>query len=204
MDESGDLGFGAGGSKYFVVAALGIKDSRALDRLIKKENRRLGSNGARSIDHKFNKSSEKVRLSLLRGVSETNSQISWRAIDKENTKVHVRKTKDEIYLMLSAEVLNDIIPYRVNTDVIIHIDRMSSKKSVRDAMSTCLSSRSISDRIGISLPNVRIEHQVPYDVPGLQVQDFVAGSVFQHLERENSAYCQIIENKVISGVNIRL
>ncbi len=201
LDESGDLGFGTGGSRFFVVAALAISDARTLERLIKKENRRLKSKGARPIEHKFNKSSEAVRFRMLHGVSETDSLISWRAIDKNKTNVHFRKDRDELYQWLCAEVLSDIIPHRVKTGVVIHLDRMASKKGVRESMSAYLSSRIIRDRTGFST-FFTIEHQVSYNVAGLQVVDFIAGSVFQYLEREFPDYYQIIEKNVIYGIKI--
>jgi len=200
LDESGDLGFGAGGSRYFVVAALAIDDPRVMDRLIKKENRRLKSKGARSIEHKFNKSNEQVRIQLLRAVSETNSKISWRAIEKVDAKKFEGKSQVEIYRSLCADVLNDVIPHRIGTNVVINLDRMASKKAVRESLSAYLLSRIDIDRKGRGVPNIIIEHQSSYNVPGLQVQDFVVGSVFQYLERGYTHYYQIIENKVIHGI----
>lgn len=36
IDESGDLGTKQGSSKYFIIAAIKVKDSKKLDKVIKK------------------------------------------------------------------------------------------------------------------------------------------------------------------------
>ena len=200
LDDSGDLGFGTGGSRYFVVAALATYDPRALDRLIKKEDQRLGSKGARSIEHKFNKSNERVGIQPLPRVAETDSTICWRAIDKVNTETRLKISQDEIYRCSCAGVLNDIIPHRSRTKVVIHLDRMASKKSIRGSMTEYLMSWMVSERNGESIPSFMIEHRSSHNVPGLQVQDFVVGAVFQYLERGSTRYYNVVENKAIHGV----
>lgn len=202
LDESGDLGFGTGGSRFFVVAALAINDPLVLNRLIKNENQRLRSNGTRSIEHKFNKSREDVRIRLLRGISGTDSIIGWRAIDKVRTKRHLRMGHDDIYQTLCADVISDVAPRNPGADVIIHLDRMASKKVIRDALTSCLLSRIDIERNGMALSNLTIEHQASYNNPGLQVQDFVVGSVFQMLERGRPHYYELIEKNVIEGIVI--
>ena len=39
IDESGDLGTKSGSSKYFVMVAIKVKDSKKLDKIIKKTRR---------------------------------------------------------------------------------------------------------------------------------------------------------------------
>jgi len=139
---------------------------------------------------------------LLRAVSETNSSIGWRAIDKENGQCQNRQNREELYKFLCAEALNDIIPNRVGARIVIHLDKMASNKWVRESISAYLISRIVRDRIGLSSSNIEIEHQVSYNVPGLQVVDFIAGSVFQYLERGFPDYYRIIEKNVINGIQM--
>jgi len=79
----------------------------------------------------------------------------------------------------------------------ITVDRFYAKESMRKDFDSKVKSM-ISLSSGLLSSAINVHHCFSMNEECLQVQDFVAGSVFQMLERSNGEYYRIIGRKVIS------
>lgn len=200
LDECGDLGFNETRcSKYLIVGAMATSESELFSRLTKRAHRRFHVKGKGAIEFKFNNSSDYIRRYFLTGVGRTNSRIVWGAINKQQTPHRLRLDKNELYLRLCGMVLVDMARITPTKCMHITVDKRSNKRSDRDLFNEYVEALLLENHAGYFPPNLRITHLDSWKSEGLQVHDFVVGSIFQKIERECHSYYEMIEKQVESG-----
>jgi len=131
---------------------------------------------------------------LLDELSKLGCWISWEALDKKGLeKIGIRWSV--VYNGLCADALSELVLRLALNDVRIIVDKFYTNSRRRFEMSEMVTRR-IANR-SLTTPRVRISHESSMNVPGLQVCDFVAGSIFQNLERGKKEYYDLIRDNVI-------
>lgn len=199
IDESGDLGFSARSTRYFVVAALALPEPDGMTRVVKRIRRRHFLRFERSMEFKFNRSSESARRLLLDGIASTVPSISWGGIVKENTPKALRDDKNALYGHLCCRTAMELTRNLRSRSIRIVLDRRSGNRSVRRNLEVSLERAVVSRHPGHFPPEVVISHTDSMACGGLQAADFVAGAVFQELERSNPTYLDRIRGSVVHG-----
>lgn len=199
LDESGDLGFSPRSTRYFVVVALAIPEPEELARIVKRISRRHFLRFERSIEFKFNRSSERTRRLILDGIASTGASVSWGGILKENTPRRLRDDKNELYGYLCSRATSALTRNIRSRSVHIVLDRRSSNRSIRRDLEAQLARAVVAYHPGHFSPEIRVSHLDSMACEGIQAADFVAGAVFQGLERSNMAYLDRIRLRVIRG-----
>lgn len=204
LDECGDLGIEKGrSSKYLVIAATALPETESFIRIIKRAHGKLGVRGKHSVEFKFNTSSLPIKEFFLESIAEVDCWIVWIAIEKQKFKNQLLSAKDEVYLDACMKVISNILRYSPSRSLDIVVDRRSNKKSERNVFDTCAKSIVSSNHAGYFEPRLRISHFESWKSEGLQVHDFIVGSIFQKIERNNPFYYGLIEKKVVFGQSIR-
>jgi len=197
VDESGDLGFGSGSSRYITIGALITDcpdDVRRIPLHIRK--RKLKKRLRQKPELEFHNSCPELRKSVLgmvmalQGVS-----IASVTVDKRSMPWHLRRSPERFYEEVCGELLSAAIvarggrgSYRIVFDARPH-NRPPSygfEEGVREIIEESLF------RVGL-LP-VRIDISVidSHNSGGLQVADFIVGAVQRKNERGDPTYYDII------------
>jgi len=209
VDESGDLGFDKHSSKFFVVSFVMVINtpSTRLEVLIKRalKNINITKKHRWSIsEFKFSKDTDKTKRKFLKKINSYNVKIGAVAISKDSVKQHLQREPSLLYNYLVVDFLMRTIvdEYLVTSDpynrIIFIIDRSLSAKNRRHF-------NEYAEEKAKFLTNQRnwnmdvivtIRHEDSEREKLLQVADYVAGSIFHKLERNNPAYYEIIKEKI--------
>jgi len=197
LDESGDLGFSTQRcSKYFVVCALATPDVKAMSRLPRRVRDKVGIGNCPEM--KFSKSQDPLRRTVLEELSRSECGIVWGAMDKQSAQ-HTNRRDNELYCEICSKVLCEAFR-RVNARRIhVVLDRRSNRKDNRDELDDYIASALHTCHSGYFVPEYEISHFDSARTQCLQVCDFVTGSIFQMLERNDTKYSDIISEKIIFG-----
>ncbi|HEX7392167.1 MAG TPA: DUF3800 domain-containing protein [Thermoplasmata archaeon] len=203
MDESGDLGLSSRSSRYLVVVALVTSEAYRIARLVRKAHRRFGRYAKGGDEFKFNRSNEALREHFLRGIAETNSEIFWVAVTKRCWKDVSLSGSESLWFHVASRALSEASARTQAKSLRVTIDRFSSKPNANAALATRLAQTISSRHAGHFPPDVRMSLVESKESEGLQAADFVAGAVFQKIERKEDKYYRLISGRVGYGGIIR-
>lgn len=199
LDESGDLGFTfPGSSNHLVLCAMATTDSKTLARLPKKVRQKLNIKKM-NAEIKFTNSNESIREYFLGEVAKSNCWIVWGAINKRNTMEHRRHNAEKLYYDLCGKVLSEIFIRTYSPRINVVLDRRTAKRTNRNDFNCYISDRLHEAHAGNFEPKLGISHLDSLNCQCLQVHDFVVGSVFQSVERDNRRYVDMISEKIVFG-----
>jgi hypothetical protein len=197
LDESGGLGRSPRSPQHMVAAALSTRDPVALRRLIRKANRRFGPRENRLGEVKFSTASRGLRMHVIEGIARSDVTIAYAAVHGPN--LHGSKVFDRESLI--ASLFEEVVEALSSTLVVDHVSIVMDRRRVRDRARGEFDCRLIgavmSHHAGFFPPDVKVTHLDSQTSEGLQAADFVAGAMFQNLERENSLYLGILAPRVV-------
>ena len=192
IDESGDLG--EKGSDFFVMAAIKVKDSRTLERLINKTRRRYKKEIGKSNEIKGTTTPSKVKKSILKRLNNINSEIYIIIFDKNNKyKIDYKYDNNKLYDILSSELIKLI---KINNTTEIIIDRTKTDREKIDNYNSFL----IKNLLNPLKQKIIIKQVDSLKYKGIQIADIISWSTYQYIENNNNEYFNIIENKLIERV----
>ena len=200
VDESGDLGVSHPlSSRYLVVDALVVDDRVALGRIARKARRLSVAKRGVQDELKFNNSPPAIREYVLSSLAASDSTIVWAALDKTRACRTRNLRGHGLFTYLLAKVLEGAfnrIDAR-NVDVIIDWSRAHyAQRTQLEPLVRLVSERS---HAGYFPPDVRMSYLDSSTCLPLQVNDFVVGAAFQHIERGDSRLIELIKDRIVSG-----
>jgi len=199
LDESGDLGFCTGGSRFFVVAAMATTDPVSLRRLVSRANRKTIHSKEHAFEHKFNRSTRRTREYFLKIVSESDCYVSWRAFDKSRESGKTALQQRWLYEFLCTNALGGLFSRISAGEFRVVVNKRTSRGPPREDLDSRIEMALAKTHAGYLVPGLRIAHVDSRSNEALQVHDFVVGSVFQSLERRDQSYLEIIAPKIVDG-----
>jgi hypothetical protein len=199
IDEAGDQGFNfqRGSSKHFVIGfayfpTTGYKD--CVD-LVKRE---LTEKDGKEPQHlHFNKSSIRVRKELLKKMVEKRGKFGYIYENKERVFDYLRinhnmnyNYNQMVFYLIDTLIKNE----RVCEDIVVFISQRSSDKRIKKGIAKYLSIQ-----INKTLyPNRLYTNFVkPHSSRGADCADFVSGSVYKMIEKNDLQYYEIIKNNIV-------
>lgn len=204
IDESGDLGFGEGGSDHFVISCIKVDDeetNKNLRRIPKKiRQRKLCKKDHECPELKFSNSSVLIREQFLSRAAKLNIEVSSVIVKKEYAQDKLRNNLPVLYNYLLKILLEKPLS-RIdkNTPLTIYLDKCMSKSQV-DNFENYIKTQFLS--LFQEIPNVEIFHESSQNNSGIQVADFICGAFgykYNTLKlKENcDQYTKIIQPKVV-------
>lgn len=184
LDESGDLGFSKGSSKFMVISALMVADYRELDRIIKNMRRNKFKKELRNASEiKANKSSSELKKYMINKLNEVPETFGFHTIlDKDRLySPYLRQNKDKLYNYIGGILAENIVIDRF--DIEIRIDKSKGKQVLRDDFNKYFVKRL---REGSTIGKLEIYHSGSESFSGLQFADLLAWSVYQKYSRGNN------------------
>jgi len=205
VDESGDLGFSSGSSRFFVVSYVMTDDPVPIERVMKRFLRRsriIKRYAGREL--KFSNSSREVREQVLRKLMNIPWTTGLIVLDKNQVDDKLRKIPDVLYNYTLLEyIMRDLLSFYDNVVPLnIHIDK-SKNQARADAFNVYAFDKAsfvwhqvLKRKKPFNLANLSIEHCFSHSNKCVQVADFVAGAAFQKYERGNFSFIDIIDERV--------
>ena len=208
IDESGDLGFGGKGSRYFILACVKIDDEKTnIDfRRIPKKIRRISlkKKYKEMAELKFHNSSNQIRVKFLEKVSKLNIEIYVLIVEKRYTNSALIGNLPILYNYLIKILLEKVLKnFDKNKKLDICLDKCMSASQTENFENYIKTEFFYIFR---NLPNLKIEHHNSCSDEGLQVLDFICGAFgYKYntagLSENSDYYANIIKNKIIIEKN---
>jgi hypothetical protein len=197
IDESGDLGFSDGSSRYFVFTAALCDDYRELERIIKKARKSLSKKNKKVRElHAYHADSQ-TRKRVLQGImSVTGMKVVCILLDKEKIGLPPQYQKNDLYnhavkTLLDRLILSALIsPYE---SLRIIIDRKDTNKHLRENFEQSILDALRKKHQGVIAVHLRTSHEEK----SLQVVDFISWALFRKYERNDFYYHEIIKGLLI-------
>ena len=189
IDESGDLGTKKGSSKYFVMTAIKVEDSKKLDKIINKI-RRVAINKKIKMGNEIKGSSLPfiTKKRIFKKLNKIDYKVYSIVFNKNFIYKLESKNNNELYNVLACELAKII---EIEDYTFIFIDKSKNKK--REIIE-------FNDKFLGSIKKykkypIAIEHVNSINYKGLQIADIISWSIFHNFEHDNDEFITLINNK---------
>lgn len=193
IDESGDLGTKKLSSRYFVMAAIKVDDPKKLDRIITKTKKSLRKKIITN-EIKGSKLPKEIKFALFNRLDNIDYEVFIIIFEKiYRYKVPSGYDNKKLYDILSAELAKTI---NIVGPTEIYIDKSKNKpfeiidfnKMFLENLNNCK-----------NYP-IKLIHANSMNFKGLQIADLISWAIFQSVEKNNSEFIDLLENKKIKRV----
>lgn len=197
LDESGDLGFSKGSSKWFLFTIAIVENPRTLEKIVKKIWKSLKKKHKNLGElHAFNEKPI-TRKRLLKCVAQIKDlKVLCVILNKDKVYIDLQNQKNYLY-NYTANVLLDRLHNRKIIDhtepIFLCIDRKDTKKVLKENFLQYLSESMKQRRSN----HFAIELKASHENKSLQAVDFVSWAIFRKYERGDYEYYEIIKDKII-------
>lgn len=197
LDESGDLGFKARSSKWFLFTLVVVDDQRKLERVIKKVRRTLQKKYKRTFSelHAYH-CDDITRTRVLRALAELDISVVTTVLNKEKVYVDLQNQKNYLYNYTANIILDRLI----NTNLIdgsktisLVVDRKDTNKNLQENFISYITEAMKKRRSGVCEMSLAGSH----DEKGLQAVDFISWAIFRKYEMGDYEFYEIIKDKII-------
>ena len=198
LDESGDLGFdffAKKPSKYFTVTVMlvrGIENRRKIAKAVK---RTLHKKLPRTMTHELKgaKQSIEVKQYFYRHIEPVPFELYALTLNKRRVYDYLFQKKDRVYNFIARKAL-DVIPFEnAVARVGLVIDRIKSRKEIREFDDYLI--RQLAGRIAPTIP-LDIDHHLSHEDLPLQAVDLFSWGIFRKYERGDSKWFDVFRGKI--------
>lgn len=181
------------------MAGVATAESFRFRRLVRETRRRFGSEAKRWSELKFNRSSNNLRVHLLKGIADTDSLIVWTGIAKQGSQDKFRSRKEELVRSMFAEVTSEVSRRLRSRRMDLVVDRRTNKAREKKEFDSVLKAAVFAKHAGYFPPMVRARHVDSFNSYGLQLADHIAGAVFRMLEFNDDSFIRLITPRIEYG-----
>jgi len=194
LDESGDLGFGQGGSRYFTIAFVVVKDPIHFVRCVKEI--KIKHNIPRNVELKGNTTREVIKEELLGRLQKLDIEVHAITVRKKNVEPKLRRDTNIFYnYVVGLSLVERILQEPASSRVLISVDRriISIKSGFKFNEYLKYKIWYEGKRPDI---NLEIEHLDSHKRYAIQGIDIVCNSIFRKYSSNNYKLFNIIQGKV--------
>ena len=194
IDESGDLGTKKTSSKYFIIAAIKVEDSKKLEKIIKKTRRLSRKKMITSNEIKGGNLPYDLKIKILKKLNNIGYEVFIIVFDKKNRyKIGYEHDNKETYDILASKLAKLI---NIDKPTFIFIDKSKNKLEEINNFNELF----LNNLNNIQKQPIKIEHANSMHYKGLQMADLISWSTFQNFEHENPEFLGMIKNKEVKLV----
>ncbi|WP_406534505.1 DUF3800 domain-containing protein [Methanobrevibacter sp.] len=193
IDESGDLGTKSSSSRYFVMVAIKIDDSRKLEILVNKI-RKISKNeiGYMNELKGFNLPNDIIKK-IFKNLNKFDYETFIVVFDKSNRYKLKDIDNNLLYDLIASELANLI---NINEHTFVFVDKTKNKDNEIKNFN-----KMFTDNLcNYKNYSVSLNHVNSMNFKGLQIADLISWSIFQSVEHENDEFIDLIKNKTIKKV----
>jgi hypothetical protein len=194
LDESGDLGFGEGGTNYFTIAFVIVEDPIHLRRSVRavKIKHRI----PREVELKGSTTREVIKKDLLNRFLKLYMEVHAITMKKENVEPKLRKDTNILYnYMVGLSLVERILQEAAGARVVINVDRRTISITSGFNFNQYLRYKIWyeRERRDIDLEIHHLDSHAAYAIQGI---DVICNSIFRKYNSDNYALFNIIRGKV--------
>jgi len=194
LDESGDLGFGQGGTEYFTIAFVVVEDPIPLRRCVKavKEKHHI----PRGVELKGNTTRDVIKRDLLNRFLKLDMEVHAITVKKKNVEPKLRKDTNILYnYMVGLSLVERILQEAAGARVVIDVDRRIISITSGFNFNQYLRYKIWyeGERRDIDLEIHHLDSHQAYAIQGI---DIICNSIFRKYNSNNCALFNIFHNKV--------
>jgi len=193
IDESGDLGTKKGSSKYFIIAAIKVEDSKKLEKIIKKTRRDFKKKMLTSSEIKGGNLPYDLKIKILEKSKNIDYEAFIIVFDKENRYKIGYGDNKKAYDILASRLAKLI---KIDKPTFIFIDKSKNKQKEIDEFNEIF----LKHLNNIQKQPIKINHADSIHYKGLQMADLISWSTFQNFENNNPEFIDLIKNKTVKFV----
>ncbi len=196
LDESGDLGFRQGGTKYFTIAFVIMENPIYFKRRVKKV--KVKYDIPRDVELKGSSTSESIKKDLLNRFAKLDIEIHAITVRKKNVEPKLQRDTNIFYnYMVGLSLVERILQEPPNSEVIINIDKriISITSGAKFDEYLRLKTWYERERQDIELKIYHIDSQKSHAIQGI---DIICNSIFRKYNSNNYKLFNIIQGKVKS------
>ena len=196
LDESGDLGFGQGGSKYFTIAFVVVRDPIHFIRCVKEI--KIKHNIPSNVELKGNTTREVIKEELLSKFQRLDIEVHAITVRKKNVELKLRKDTNILYnYMVGLSLVERIWDKPRDAKVVINVDRriiaITSGFKFNEYLKYKIWYEGQRQDIDLEI-NHRDSHK-NYAIQGI---DVICNSIFRKYNSNNYKLFNVIQSKVKS------
>ena len=196
LDESGDLGFRQGGSKYFTIAFVAVKDSIRFIRCVKEVKIKYGI--PRSVELKGNTTREVIKEDLLSRFQKLDIEVHAITVRKKNVDPKLRKDTNILYnYVVGLLLVERILAEPAGTRVCVNVDRRVISITSGFKFNEYLRYKTWYEGQRQDI-NLEINHRDSHKNYAIQGIDIICNSIFRKYNSNNYKLFNIIQGKVKS------
>ena len=197
LDESGDLGFSKGSSKWFLFTLVVVDDARKLERIIKKVRRSLNKKHKVHLPELHSYHCDDItRTRVLRSLAQEDIFVVTTVLNKTKVYVDLQNQKNYLYNFTANIILDRLMNTKIinpDTYISLVVDRKDTKKHLRDNFISYITKAMNNRREGAFNMSLAASH----DEKGLQAVDFISWSIFRKYEKGDYQFYEIIKDKIV-------
>ena len=194
LDESGDLGFGGGGTDYFTIAFVILEDPVPFKRCIKRIKEKY--NIPQNVELKGNNTRDLIKRDLLQRLCRLNIEIHTITVKKENVNEKLRSDTNILYnYMVGLSLVERVLREPRNSNIVIQVDRritsVTSGFRFKDYLKLKIWYEA--ERRDLNMNIHELESHRSYAIQGI---DIICNSVFRKYSVRDYSLFNIIVSKV--------
>jgi len=195
LDESGDLGFSPGSSKYFVITFIAIKDNTPLKRAVRKVKKKHRL--APSFELKGNTTPPKIKEDLLKRIASLDIEIYAIVMKKSKVSKRLRQDTNILYNYVLGRIVVPYIcePSQAQESVVtIVVDRRVVSITSGFKLDEYLAYKVWYENL--AEVDIEILHEDSKWTLSLQAADVVCNSIFRKYESGDERFYNLIRGKI--------
>ena len=195
VNESGDLGFGQGGSKYFAIAFFETKSPIEVKRVVRRVKKKYKI--PREVEMKANTTKRKIKIDLLRKLSKLSIEIQSITVRKENVDLKLRQDTNILYNYMVGLSLGERIVRSEprNAELIIVVDKRIISVTSGFKFNEYLKYKIWYEKERKDI-DLQIWHLDSCKVYGLEAIDNIVNAIFKKYNSADTELFNIIKRKI--------
>jgi len=194
LDESGDLGFRLGGTKYFTIAFVIVRNPIPFRRCVKAV--KIKHHIPREVELKGSTTREVIKRDLLSRFLKLDMEVHAITVKKENVEPKLRRDTNILYnYMVGLSLVERILQEPAGTRVVVEVDRRIISITSGFNFNQYLRYKIwyARERQDIDLEIHHLDSHKAYVIQGT---DVICNSIFRKYNSNNYALFNIIRGKV--------
>ena len=196
LDESGDLGFGQGGSRYFTIAFVVVENQIPFRRCVKEV--KIRHHIPRDVELKGNTTRKIIKEDLLSRFQKLDLEVHAITVNKKNVEPKLREDTNILYnYMVGLSLVERILGETANARVVINVERRIIAITSGFKFNEYLRYKIWyeGERRDIDLDIHHLDSHQAYAIQGI---DVICNSIFKKYNSNNYQLFNIIQDKVKS------
>lgn len=196
LDESGDLGFGEGGTRYFTIAFVVMEDPIPFRRCVKQVKRKYDI--PKNEELKGNTTRAVIKKDLLNKFLKLDIEVHAITVKKKNVELKLRRDTNILYnYMVGLSLVERILQEPAGAKVIVDVDRRITSITSGSRFNEYLKYKIWyeKERQDVDLEINHLDSHAAYAIQGI---DVICNGIFRKYNSNNYALFNIIQDKVRS------